>query len=128
LPTEKNFYHVETETPHKNSLRSRGQERLYLMGSFSYFDFRHTVTSFRQQIYGHVEKCKGNFSKTPDGIFLKSFLWMRSVLFIVKSLRLFWYKTDMHPLQYFSLSHSLAWKKKRYAEAEDSVLYQFLNF
>jgi hypothetical protein len=49
---------------------------------------------------GTSKNVKGNFSKTPDGIFLKSFLRMRSVLLIVYTLR-FWYKTDMHPLTIF---------------------------
>ena len=36
---------------------------------------------------------------------------MRSVLFIVYTLR-FWYKTDMHPLQYFFGFHAFRLEKK----------------
>jgi hypothetical protein len=83
LPTEKNFYHVETETPRKNSSGSRGQERLYLMGSCTYFDFGIPSLLSGSKIMCYSKNVKGNFSKTPDGIFSKSFLRMRSVLFIV---------------------------------------------
>jgi hypothetical protein len=57
LPCGENFLYAAKEGSAVNFILV--QDPPYLMGSYTYFDLRHIVFSFRQQSYGHHEKCKG---------------------------------------------------------------------
>ncbi len=57
LPCGENFIHAIKEDGALNF--PLVQYRPYIMGSCTYFDLRHTVSSFRKQSYVFPEKCKG---------------------------------------------------------------------